>query len=139
MAIADYTTYKAEVAAPFQTLQHTKDSLTTVAGRLYSLWDTAPFAGAAPTTAAVPTSATTGAWGQQNSSGVQRVASVEASMAQGGYLIIADRLSHQGGLSGTVTTAQTTNLGTAALTRYTSGIGVMAGLEIRRSVPQPRR
>jgi hypothetical protein len=37
-------------------------------------------------------------------------------------------------LSGTVTTAQTTNLPTAALTRYTSGVGVMASLEITTAV-----
>jgi hypothetical protein len=134
MAITDYATYKADAVAPYNSLSWSKDSLATIAGRLSSLWLTAPFAGAAPTTAAVPTSATTGAWRQLNSSGVQRIASIEASCAQGGYLIIADRLSHQGGLSGTVITAQTTNLGTAALTRYTSGIGVMAGLEIYSAV-----
>lgn len=41
-----------------------------------------------------------------------------------------DLLNHSGGLSGTLTTAQTTNLPTAALTRHTSGAGVMAGLII---------
>jgi hypothetical protein len=45
-------------------------------------------------------------------------------------LMLIDRLSHQGGLSGTATAEQTTNLPTAALTRYTDGVGVMAGLEI---------
>jgi hypothetical protein len=45
-------------------------------------------------------------------------------------LVLCDRLSHQGGLSGTATGAQTTNLPTAALTRYTDGVGVMLGLEI---------
>jgi hypothetical protein len=44
--------------------------------------------------------------------------------------MLADRLSHQGGLSGTVTTAQTTNLPTAALTRYTTGVGVIAALDV---------
>jgi hypothetical protein len=45
--------------------------------------------------------------------------------------MLCDRLSHQGGLDGTVTTAQTTNLPTAALTRGdTTGKGVFAGLEI---------
>lgn len=47
-----------------------------------------------------------------------------------GHIIIVDRLSHQGGLSGNINTLQTTNLPTAALTRYTSGDGVMAALEI---------
>jgi hypothetical protein len=45
-------------------------------------------------------------------------------------LILVDLLNVNGGLSGTVTTAQTTNLPTAALTRHTSGEGVMAGIVI---------
>jgi len=53
--------------------------------------------------------------------------------APGAYILV-DRLSHQGGLSGTVTTAQTTNLPTAALTRYTDGVGVMAALTIYTDV-----
>jgi hypothetical protein len=44
--------------------------------------------------------------------------------------IMIDLLNINGGLSGTVTTPQTTNLPTAALTRYTSGEGVMAGIVI---------
>lgn len=48
-----------------------------------------------------------------------------------GYgVIIADLLVHQGGLNATVTTGQTTNLPTTALTRYTGGTGVMIGLVI---------
>lgn len=50
------------------------------------------------------------------------------------FHIIVDRLSVQGGLSGTVTTAQTTNLPTAALPRYTSGEGVMLGIRIHTAV-----
>ena len=53
--------------------------------------------------------------------------------ATGIYYII-DRLSHQGGLDGTLTTAQTTNLPTAALTRYTDGVGVMIGLTIYTAI-----
>jgi hypothetical protein len=51
----------------------------------------------------------------------------------GTYFII-DRLSHQSGLSGSITTAQTTNLPTAALTRYTNGVGVMIGLTIYTTI-----
>lgn len=130
MPITTYTGYKAKVAGPYQTIQHSKNSLTTVGGRCYSFWASAPFAGAAPTTAAVPTNATTGALGELNSSGIQRLAQMEISQRNGGYVMVCDRLSHQGGLSGIVTTAQTTNLPTAALTRYTSGEGVFVGLEI---------
>ena len=47
----------------------------------------------------------------------------------GGVAVIAaDLLNVSGGLNSTLTTTQTTNLPTAALTRYTSGEGVMAGL-----------
>jgi hypothetical protein len=45
-------------------------------------------------------------------------------------IVPIDILSISGGLSGTVTGAQTTNLPTATLTRYTNGIGVQAGLII---------
>jgi hypothetical protein len=45
------------------------------------------------------------------------------------YLLI-DRLNEQGGLVGNLNTTQTTNLPTAALTRYTSGVGVQIGLHI---------
>ena len=46
----------------------------------------------------------------------------------GQAIILVDMLNVSGGLNGTLTTAQTTNLPTAALTRYTNGDGVMAGL-----------
>ena len=48
--------------------------------------------------------------------------------------MLMDRLSHQGELSGTTSTAQTTNLPTTALTRYTSGVGVWAGLEVYTTI-----
>jgi hypothetical protein len=44
--------------------------------------------------------------------------------------IMIDLLNISGGLNATLTTPQTTNLPTAALTRYTSGEGVMAGIVI---------
>ena len=45
-------------------------------------------------------------------------------------MMVVDLLNVNGGLNATLTTAQTTNLPTAALTRYTSGEGVMAGIVI---------
>lgn len=130
MAITTFQSYKDKVAAPYQRLQDTKNSLTTQAGRMSSWWAVAPDAGAVPTTAVAPTRATAGAMGQVNSSGVQRLVQVAVGLQQSGCIIIADRLSHQGGLSGTVTSAQTTNLPTAALTRYADGAGVMMALEV---------
>jgi len=52
-----------------------------------------------------------------------------STFAAGGMLLV-DLLNVSGGLNGTLTTAQTTNLPTAALTRHTSGEGVMAGIVI---------
>lgn len=52
-----------------------------------------------------------------------------SALNPGQYMLI-DRLSHQGGLVGNVATTQTTNLPTAALTRYTGGDGVMLGITI---------
>jgi hypothetical protein len=45
-------------------------------------------------------------------------------------IIVVDRLSHQSGLISNNALAQTTNLPTAALTRYTDGAGVMAGITV---------
>ena len=47
-----------------------------------------------------------------------------------GGMLLVDLLNVSGGLNATLTTAQTTNLPTAALTRYTSGEGVMAGIVV---------
>ena len=60
-----------------------------------------------------------------------RLACMPTSTNSGGAAgIMIDLLNISGGLSGIVTTPQTTNLPTAALTRYTSGEGVMAGVVV---------
>lgn len=51
-----------------------------------------------------------------------------------GAILLCDRLSHQGGLVGNLATTQTTNLPTAALPRYTTGVGVHAGLIIQTAI-----
>lgn len=131
MALADFNAYRDALGQQPELTDINFASLVTVAGRPYDLWTTAVPAGVAPTTAAVPTNATLGAIGQQNGgSGALVILSSRMSAAYPGQYIIVDRLSHQGGLSGTVTTAQTTNLPTSALTRYTSGEGVMIGITI---------
>lgn len=113
-------------------------AVATVAGRLTSKWTHTgmPCHGAAPTTAVVPTRATAGALGQAapGASKTRYCTGIIASASQAGVLIVYDRLSHQGGLSGTVTTAQTTNLPTAALTRQTDGVGVEIWLEIYTAI-----
>lgn len=133
MPIADLAEYVALEADPPWRIPFFKTAMTTIAGRTYDSWITAALAGSAPTTAAVPTDATTGALGSDilaNVSMAKRLLGANLSSNAAGTFILADRLSHQGGLSGTVTTAQTTNLPTSALTRYTNGVGVHVGLSI---------
>ena len=52
----------------------------------------------------------------------------------GVFMILIDALNISGELNGTLTTPQTTNLPTAALTRYTSGEGVYAALVIHTTI-----
>lgn len=137
MSVTDLAAWQEKRSAPRQRLYASKSALTTVAGRLSSLWASAPGAGAAPTSPVSPTKALAGSMRQmhsqeemQNSSSVHRVVGVRGNAGQPGRLVLIDRLGHQAGLSGTVTTAQVTNLPTAALTRFTTGDAVEAALEI---------
>lgn len=138
MAITDKAAFEAMIAAPDQRITITTKTIPTIVqGRWTSLWTSQPFAGAAPTSPVAPTRATTGAIGQRNGgANPLRLISLEASLSapavnsQFGTVVLYDRLSAQGGLSATVVGAQTTNLPTAALTRYTSGEGVEIWLEI---------
>jgi hypothetical protein len=141
MPIADFGTLRAKTAAAWQQLSQTKYSMPgMVPGQLCSFWTDGPFAGSAPSTAEAPTSGTAGALGTLfDSVGIQRLAQTVISSAitptaGGGTAILIDRLSHQGGLSGTTTSAQTTNLPTQALIRNTDGLGVCAALEIYTAV-----
>jgi hypothetical protein len=109
----------------------------TVAGRLTSLWQYQKMPGgegAAPTTSAIPVNDTPGAFFQTDPGGGRDkwLLGVVGHSSQGGTLTIYDRLVHQGGLSGTATGEQTTNLPTTALTRYsgTASVGNFIGIEI---------
>jgi len=132
MSISTLNQYRNKILAPYQTVYISKSNQGSNAGRMASFWTATPGAGGTPSTAAAPDRSTTGALGQLNSNGTQRLAELVAGFSHGGmtYLWICDRLSHQGGLSGTAGGEQTTNLPTAALTRSTNGVGVMAALEI---------
>jgi hypothetical protein len=57
-------------------------------------------------------------------------ARINTSTFGAGGMLLVDLLNVSGGLNATLTTAQTTNLPTAALTRYTNGEGVMAGIVV---------
>lgn len=61
-------------------------------------------------------------------------ARVNPSGTAGVALMLVDMLNISGGLDATLATAQTTNLPTAALTRYTSGEGVHAALIVHATV-----
>jgi hypothetical protein len=137
VAIANKSTYDDRVSGSRERLRINKSQITAIAARSHSMWVSAgvPATGVAPTTAAVPTNATTGALGQQDGTLNRILKMVMAwTMPTGGFVTVADRLSHQGGLSGVTTGAQATNLPTAALTRKTSGVGVQLGLEIYTSI-----
>lgn len=119
---------------------NTTTFFTPVIGRITSLWqyDGQPGSSGltAPTTSVVCNNATSGALGQATSAtgAKKRLLAFIASCLTIGEVILYDRLCHHGGLSGTVTTAQTTNLPTAALTRRTTGAGVEAWLEVYNAV-----
>lgn len=138
-ALADFNALKASIEKG-KAYPYIKNSITTNSARWMSFWTATPNAGAAPTTAAACNANTVGALLQEpklttlaNSFYlVQADLAVQTSAFTS--LILADRLSHQGGLSGTATATLTTNLPTAALPRYTDGEGVMAALEVYSSL-----
>jgi hypothetical protein len=89
----------------------------------------------APTTATACSRSTAGALNVDiaNSAGSNKLYFIGSTLENYNTIwyrsfLLVDRLSHQGGLSYTLTTTQTTNLPTAALTRYTDGSGVMIGI-----------
>lgn len=106
---------------------------TPIAGRPLSLWtydNTRGGQGATPGAVAVPTNATNGSMFQSDATGGREL--FMTSLIAGGNniaarLLVVDRLLHIGGLSGTVTTAQTVG---GTLTRNTGGAGNQIWVEI---------
>jgi hypothetical protein len=84
------------------------------AGQFFSLWRATgvPSQASIPAAAAIPTHTTTGAlsFAQQTSPSTSYLAYISAKMANVQSLEIHDRVAHMGGLSGTVTTAQTVGI-----------------------------
>ena len=106
-----------------------------IAGRLASLWqyNGFPAGGAVPGAAAAPTNVTVGSL-LQNNAGNNRekwLLGMVASSLSIGSLILYDRLLHNGGLSGTVITAQTVG---GTLTRNTGGLGNQIWVEIYTAI-----
>lgn len=133
-AITDYTAYKLGLQSSTRKVSFTINALSTVAGRLYDTYVTGGLpANTAPTTAVVPGMNKQMTFSNAGSSTLDLL-SGQFSATDTGVIIICDRLSHQGGLDGTSTASQNTNLPTASLTRYTSGEGVMAGITIYSQV-----
>ena len=99
-----------------------------VAGQFFSLWQSAgtPGAGATPTTAAIPTKATTGAFGftNQTAPATSYLAWLRALTSNANQSVeIQDRVAHMGGLSGTVTTAQNATIDLSTLGLVAARLG----------------
>lgn len=103
-----------------------------VASRWTSLWrynQTDGANGGLPAAVAAPDRTTVGALPITNPGGgrEQWLLGVEAALSQPCTVMLYDRLLHKGGLSGTVTTAQTVG---GTLTRNTGGVGNQIWVEI---------
>lgn len=108
---------------------------TPVTGEFTSLWRynaTRGGCGAIPTVAENPTNATAGALKQADATGGRELflLGVEGWSSQVGSLVLYDRLSHIGGLSGTDTTAQTVNLTPSRYNTQATCDGVRIAVEI---------
>lgn len=133
MAFADYDAYlnalKANIAADWQM------SATSVPAARFGNYtpNFVPSIGSAPTTSvALDKNDGRAINGLVSNAGSGRLSILAGRMNPSGIggiaVMLVDILNISGGLDGTITTAQTTNLPTAALTRYTSGVGVQAAL-----------
>lgn len=133
MALADFDAYvdalKLNRAADFQT-----SAVTTAAGRTMAMWRfTLPLA-PTPTTSVALDKTSDNAIGPIPNATSGKLQILGGRFNTGGTaavtLVAVDLLNVSGGLSGIVTTEQTTNLPTAALTRHTGGDGVFIGLVV---------
>jgi hypothetical protein len=148
MAIADLDELKRLVASPpFMAWNETTLATTSAQAEFVpwmSSW-TGNFgplgAGATPTTSVALSGTSAGAaYMPYASSGNSYIVEsrddtmgVNTTRTHHSLRLIIDRLVHQGGLVGNTTGVQTTNLPTAALTRYTSGVGVQMAFEVYTS------
>jgi hypothetical protein len=139
MALADFDAYvnalRLNRVADFQT-----NSITAavLAGRTFALWRYTLPVGAVPTTSVALNKTSDNSIGPlpNATSGKLQILGgrFNTSGTSGVTLTPVDLLNISGGLDATITTEQTTNLPTAALTRHTSGEGVRIGLVIYTQV-----
>lgn len=132
MPLADHDAYKRMMATP-QQVDRISKQLTSVAGIPMSFWRATGIPGqpAIPGAAAVPDYTTVGAitiGRNVDTLMALRSLACEANASESGLIVIADRLAHMGGLSGTVTTAQTVNV-SAPSTRGPNA-GIFAAFEV---------
>jgi len=133
MALADFDAYvdalELNRVADFST-----SAVTASAGRTMALWRSLLPAPAIPTTSVALDKTSDNAIGPipNATSGKLQILGGRFNTGDraGAMLVAVDLLNVSGGLSGTVTTEQTTNLPTAALTRHTGGDGVFIGIII---------
>ena len=134
MPISNFSTYNNYIKNEIESQYYIISGNAAAVGKSSNTWALGlPVPATPPTTAIAPSLTSNTAFPLPAVSGTRRLKLVGANITSyftNGYFLLVDILSHQGGLSGTVTTAQTTNLPTAALTRYTNGVGVMIGLTI---------
>jgi hypothetical protein len=136
MAYANYDALLSSIKNPGQRVETGFSNIAITAGRFTDNFVRAyPVTGVAPGSAAAPTNATAGALPFQNGNTGQLILnSLTLNSTVKQTLILGDRLSHQSGLSGNVTGEQTTSLPTAALTRYTGAVDVMAAVTIYNQI-----
>jgi hypothetical protein len=133
MALADFDAYvdalRRNRAADFQTT-----AVAAAVGRSVAMWRSLLPAPAIPTTSVALDKTSDNSIGPipDATSGKLQILGgrFNTSGTAGATVVAIDLLNISGGLSGTVTTEQTTNLPTAALTRYTGGDGVFIGIVI---------
>jgi hypothetical protein len=139
MAFADYDAYldalKANIAGEWQMSTATNVSVTRFGNysRDFLIVPTTP-----TTSVALDKTDARAINTDVSNAGTGRLSILGARLTPSGIggiaIMLADILNINGGLDGTITTAQTTNLPTAALTRYTTGEGVHAALVIHLAV-----
>ncbi len=137
MAITTRDGLIASMTAGQQYLIAKNSSGTSMSGRLFSLWTStgAPTAGATPSTATTCDRTTQGAIPLPAPSGSNTWYLHGFEMTNGATPVavaLYDRAAHMGGLSGTVTTAQTVDVSAPA--RFASKAGVYAYLECYTSL-----
>lgn len=140
MSVSTFVDFLQKLRCPSQVPPFAKTGQIAAGTHWNSEWIQAgiPAAASTPGAAAICDRTTTGALGQNNKGGTEQRAWLRkfrqgaSGLSTQGAIMLVDRLAHVGGLSGIVTTAQT--VGFPALTRYTSGAGVWAAIEVYTAI-----